>query len=83
MIITYIHRIGWFIGLVLLQVLILNSVHIAGYATPFLYIYFIQKSVTISILLVVIGRNLQYKKTYQINQNNGDSNASDYKFALL
>ena len=35
MIITYIHRIGWFIGLVLLQVLILNSVHIAGYATPF------------------------------------------------
>ena len=33
MIITYIHRIGWFIGLVLLQVLILNNVHIAGYAT--------------------------------------------------
>ena len=28
MIITYIHRIGWFIGLVLLQVLILNNVHI-------------------------------------------------------
>ena len=43
MIITYIHRIGWFIGLVLLQVLILNSVHIAGYATPFFYIYFILK----------------------------------------
>ena len=43
MIITYIHRIGWFIGLVLLQVLILNNVHIAGYATPFLYIYFILK----------------------------------------
>lgn len=43
MIITYIHRIGWFIGLVLLQVLILNNVHIAGYATPFLYVYFILK----------------------------------------
>jgi cell division protein FtsI/penicillin-binding protein 2 len=43
----------------------------------------IQKSVTVSILLVVISRDLQYKKTYQINQNNGDSNASDYKFALL
>ena len=43
MIITYIHRIGWFIGLVLLQVLILNNVHIAGYATRFLYIYFILK----------------------------------------
>ena len=28
---------------VLLQVLILNNVHIAGYATPFLYIYFILK----------------------------------------
>lgn len=43
MIITYIQRIGWFIGLVLLQVLILNNVHIGGYATPFLYIYLILK----------------------------------------
>jgi len=41
MIISYIHKIFWFTGLVLLQVLILNNVHIAGYATPFLYIYFI------------------------------------------
>lgn len=39
----YLHRILWFIGLVLLQVLILNNVHIAGYATPFLYAYFILK----------------------------------------
>ncbi len=38
-----IHRIEWFVGLVLLQVLILNQVHIGGYATPFLYIYFILK----------------------------------------
>ena len=29
--------------MVLIQVLILNNVHIAGYATPFLYIYFILK----------------------------------------
>lgn len=43
MIMNYIHRMGWFVGLVLLQVLILNNVHIAGYATPFLYIYFILK----------------------------------------
>ena len=43
MIITYLHRISWFIGLVLLQVLILNSICIGGYATPFLYIYFILK----------------------------------------
>lgn len=41
MIISYIHKIFWFVGLVLLQVLILNNVHIAGYATPFLYVYFI------------------------------------------
>jgi rod shape-determining protein MreD len=41
MIISYIHKIFWFAGLLLLQVLILNNVHIAGYATPFLYIYFI------------------------------------------
>ena len=39
----YLHKIGWFVGLVLLQVLILNNVHIAGYATPFLYIYLILK----------------------------------------
>ena len=41
MIINYIHKAMWFVGLILLQVLILNNVHIAGYATPFLYIYFI------------------------------------------
>ncbi|MCD8183353.1 MAG: rod shape-determining protein MreD [Bacteroides sp.] len=43
MVINYLHKIGWFIGLVLLQVLILNNVHMAGYATPFLYIYLILK----------------------------------------
>lgn len=43
MAISYLHKIGWFIGLVLLQVLILNNVHIMGYATPFLYIYLILK----------------------------------------
>lgn len=43
MIITYIHRLAWFVGLTLLQVLILNNVHIGGYAVPFLYIYFILK----------------------------------------
>ena len=43
MLINYLHKIGWFIGLVLLQVLILNNVHIAGYDTPFLYIYLILK----------------------------------------
>lgn len=43
MIVSYLHKIGWFVGLVLLQVLILNNVNIAGYATPFLYIYVILK----------------------------------------
>lgn len=37
------HRIEWFVGLVLLQVLILNQMHVNGYATPFFYIYFILK----------------------------------------
>lgn len=36
-------RLMWFIGLVLLQALVLNNVHVFGYATPFLYIYFIIK----------------------------------------
>ena len=39
----YLHKIGWLVVLVLLQVHILNNVHIAGYATPFLYIYLILK----------------------------------------
>jgi len=43
MVTSYIHKIFWFLGLVLLQVLILNNVHIGGYATPFLYVYFILK----------------------------------------
>lgn len=40
---TYFSNIGWFVGLILLQALILNNVHIGGYATPFLYIYFVLK----------------------------------------
>ncbi len=43
MTINYLYKIGWAVGLVLLQVLILNNVHIAGYATPFLYVYLILK----------------------------------------
>lgn len=43
MIQDYLHKSAWFVGLLLLQVLILNNVHIAGYATPFLYIYMIVK----------------------------------------
>ena len=41
--IKIIHRMEWFIGLVLFQALVLNQIHIVGYATPFLYIYFILK----------------------------------------
>ena len=37
------HRLAWLVGLVLLQALILNNVHIGGYATPFLYIYLLLK----------------------------------------
>ncbi|MCD7898431.1 MAG: rod shape-determining protein MreD [Bacteroides sp.] len=37
----HIQNTFWFIGLVLLQVLILNNIHLLGYATPFVYIYFI------------------------------------------
>jgi rod shape-determining protein MreD len=38
---TVLQRIEWFVALVLLQVLVLNRVHIQGYATPFLFIYFL------------------------------------------
>ncbi len=40
---VYFRRVLWFIGLVLLQVLILNNIHIAGLATPILYLYLILK----------------------------------------
>lgn len=43
---VYLRRICWFIGLVLLQVLVLNHIHVGGYATPFLYVYFILKMST-------------------------------------
>ena len=43
MIQTYIQRVLWVVGLLLLQVLVLNNVHLGGYATPLLYIYFILK----------------------------------------
>lgn len=36
-----IHRLEWFVGLILLQVLVLNHVHVGEYATPFLYTYFL------------------------------------------
>jgi rod shape-determining protein MreD len=45
------HQIGWFLGLAMLQVLVLNHMHVGGYATPFLYIYLILKFNT------RIGRN--------------------------
>ena len=40
---TYLQRIEWFIGLVLLQVLVLNRYAYQRYATPFFFIYFILK----------------------------------------
>lgn len=43
MIIRYIQRTFWFVGLVLLQVLALNHIALLGVATPFLYLYFLLK----------------------------------------
>lgn len=36
-----VYRLGWFLGLVLCQVLIFNHIHISEYATPVLYVYFL------------------------------------------
>lgn len=38
---TIVSRLGWFVALLLLQVLVFNHVHIFGYATPMPYIYFL------------------------------------------
>lgn len=43
MLFSYLRKIGWFVGLVLLQVLILNRIDWFGYATPFLYVYLLLK----------------------------------------
>jgi rod shape-determining protein MreD len=43
MLVNNLYKVGWFVGLTLLQVLILNNVHIGGVATPFLYIYMLLK----------------------------------------
>lgn len=34
-------RIAWFVGLVLVQILLLNKIYLFGLATPFVYVYFI------------------------------------------
>ena len=43
MIFTILKRMGWFVVLVLLQVLVFNHIYIFGYGTPLLYIYLILK----------------------------------------
>jgi len=43
MLLNIFKRVGGFVVLVLLQVLVLNHIHLFGYATPFLYIYLILK----------------------------------------
>lgn len=43
MTINYLYKVVWLVGLVLLQGLVLNNLHIAGYATPFLYVVLILK----------------------------------------
>lgn len=43
MVIEFLKKAFLFVALVLVQVLILNRLHILGYATPFLYLYFLLK----------------------------------------
>ena len=40
---SYLHKLVWIVGLALVQGLVLNHVHIAGYATPFIYVYLLLK----------------------------------------
>ena len=34
-------RVAWFVGLLLVQILLLNKIYLFGLATPFVYVYFI------------------------------------------
>ena len=61
--IKILHRIEWFLGLVLLQVLVLNHMHIGGYATPFFYIFlnlmeFFVKNHQIPSTITSLGNNI-------------------------
>lgn len=38
---TFFTRLGWFILLLLLQVLVFNHIHLLGYATPMPYVFFL------------------------------------------
>ena len=49
-------RIAWFVGLVLVQVLLLNNICLFGLATPFVYIYFllaVDKDVDRNMLMLI------------------------------
>lgn len=54
---TILSRLGWLVLLVAMQVLVFNHIHIAGYATPLVYVYFllILPSSTPHWLYVVAG----------------------------
>ncbi len=60
MIISYLQQLYWFFGLVVMQVLILNKIHVLGFITPFLYIYFLLKlpTGTSRNLLLLLGFTL-------------------------
>lgn len=53
--ISSLQHILWMVGLVLLQAVFFNHIHIGGYATPFIYIWFIlilNKNINRNILLL-------------------------------
>ena len=54
---VFLSRFGWFISLLLLQVLVFNNIHIFGFATPMPYIYFllILPGETARWLYIVLG----------------------------
>lgn len=49
-------RIAWFMVLVLVQVLLLNNIYLFGWATPFVYVYYlliIDKDIDRNVLMVI------------------------------
>ena len=54
--VSYWKRGLWLLALVLIQVLVLNHIHIGGYATPFAYVYFmlvLNRDVKRNVLLLL------------------------------
>lgn len=79
----FLQRIKWFIILLLLQVLVLNHIHIYQYATPLLYIYFVLKLNSQIDRKALLGWSFALGLCVDIFSNTPGLNAASVTFLAL